>query len=172
VRYSRPLILGSLLAAASIPCWGQQSSTCKVYFRVVLSDPSVPGGSKDKLSDVQEKWLQDKAPKKYPTVCFSAEKATYAIVWNEEKLSKENTRPHVETNYDANGAAVGVSTTYIIELSTVFVTHVSIMKIGPDGTPQEPPIFVDRGPARSTQSSASAAGLEHGMKFLKSLASS
>lgn len=170
MKYIWPLILSALLAASCMPCWGQQSSTCKIYFKVVLSDPHGSAVPADKLSEVQEKWLREKAPKKYPAVCFNPQKATYALVWNEEKQSKENTRPHVEPTYDANGASVGSSTTYIIELSTLYVTHVSVMKIGLDGKLQDPPLFIDKDPARSTQSSTSAVGLEHGMKFLKSLA--
>jgi hypothetical protein len=172
VKFTWPLILGSLLTASCLPCWGQQPSSCKVYFKVVLSDPRIPGSPMDKLSDVQQKWLKEKAPKKYPSVCFNPEKASYAIVWNEEKQSKANTRPHVETNFDSNGASVGSTTTYTVELSILYITHVCVMKIGPDGNMQDPPIFVDSDPARSTQSSASAIGLEHGMKFLKSLGSS
>jgi len=139
---------------------------------VVLSDPRIPGSSMDKLSDAQEKWLKEKAPKKYPAVCFNPEKATYAIVWYEEKQLKENTRPHVETNIDTNGAVVSSTTSYTVEISTLYVTHVSVVKIGSDGKLQNPLVFIDSDPAHSAQSSSSASGLEHGMKFLKSLGNS
>jgi hypothetical protein len=169
VRYFRPLILVSLLALTGLHCWGQQPSPCKVYFKVLESDLRIPGSPIEKLTDAQEKWLRDKEPKKYPAICYDPAKATYVIAWTETQESKTNVRPHVETNTDVNGAVVGSSTTYTAEAATRYVTHISVMKIGADGRPEDPPLFVDRDPAHSNSSSASAAGLEHGIKFLSTL---
>ena len=167
--YSKWLIVVSLLALAGPHCWGQQPSSCKLYFKVLESDLRIPGSPIEKLSDSQTTWLRDKEPKKYPAICYDPAKATYAIAWSEDQESKPNMRPHIETNTDVNGNAIGSSATYTAETATRYVTHISVMKLGADGRPQDPPLFVDKNPAQSSHSSASAAGLEHGIKFLSTL---
>ena len=168
MKYAPVAILGSLLAVCVAPCLGQQPQTCKTYFKVIESDPHLPGGSMERLSDPQRKWLRDKAPKKYPGVCYDPVKATYAIVWNEERHSTTVSSPETAPIKDTDGNRVGSTTTYSTETQTRYVTYVSVMKIAADGKLQEPPLFFDNDHAHFFHSS-SASGLEQGIKFLSSV---
>jgi hypothetical protein len=139
-----------------------------VYFKVAQSSPQISGGSTRELSDPQKKWLRDKAPKKYPGVCFDPAKGTYAIALNEQQRAIMNSRPHIEPNIATNGGVTGSTITYTNESVTRSVTRVSVAKLGSDGKPLDPPLLLDNDPAHTFHAS-SPNGLELGVKFLASL---
>lgn len=169
MRHFRLLLLVSLFALTGLPCWGQQSTACKVHFKVIESDRRIPGSPIEKLTETQEKWLREKEPQKYPAVCFDPAKAMYAVIWTEAQETITNRRPHIEANVGVNDGVTGSTVTYSEETSTRSVTHISVAKIGADGSLEDPPVFVDKDPAQAKKSSSSAAGLEHGVKFLNTL---
>lgn len=168
MRFAGPFILACLLLTSAPACWGQQPSPCKVYFKVAESSPQIPGGSTEELSDPQKNWLRDKAPKKYPSVCFDPAKATHIIALNERPLTIVNSRPHIEPNFATNGGVTGSTITYTNESITRLVTLIFVEKLGADGKPLDPPLLLDNNPAHTFPAS-SPNGLELGVKFLASL---
>ena len=168
MRFAGPIILACLLVMSIPSCWGQQPSSCKVYFKVAESSPQSSGAPAEELSEAQQGWLRDKAPKKYPGVCFDQTKATYVITLKEQLLKIMNSRPHIEPNYATNGGVTGSTITYTNESITRQVTLIFVEKLGPDGKPLDPPLLLDNNPAHTFPAS-SPNGLELGIKFLAAL---
>lgn len=162
------------LILASLPCFGQ-SDNCKVRFKVLQSDPHIPGGSMERLSEPQKKWLHGKEQKKYPTVCYDPARAAYAIIWSEEVHSRLVSDETDEPVKDENGNRIGTTTGHSTETVSKYVTYVSVMRIASDGHLEKPPIFFgqDHPPVWSRWGygySSSANGLEEAVKFLSSVA--
>ncbi len=75
---------GAFVLLASLSGFGQDKNKldhagCKVYFTVFWADAHIPGGYAPGMHKEQKKWYEKTLVKKYPTVCMSAEKATYAM---------------------------------------------------------------------------------------------
>lgn len=174
----RKLLLFALLSP--LPCLAQP---CSVYFKVLQSDPHIPGGAMERASEPQKKWLAKTAPKKYPSACYDSEKATYAIVWTQERGSRLVSTKNEAPITDMNGNRVGTTSTTGTEEVAAFTTYVSVMKIGADKQLQTPPLFFGNDDTSSTnpaknlrdrfifapRKSSSTVALERAVQFLVSL---
>jgi len=64
----------------------QGQASCRVSFAVLQSDPHLPNGTLEGMSDAQRKWWDKKGVKKFPAACYDPAKATYKIVWWRETV--------------------------------------------------------------------------------------
>lgn len=165
----------AFLLLSPLPCFAQP---CAAYFKVLQSDPHIQGGTMERLSEPQKKWLTKKEQKKYPSVCYDSAKATYAIVWNQERGSRLiSNDKEVDVN-GTDGTKIGTTTTSKTSQVQAFLTYVSVMKIESDGKLRNPPLFFDTDHANSNwrayvkfvpDKSSSADALERAVKFIASL---
>lgn len=173
----------------SFPCMAQKQKDaeknpldhpgCKVYFTVYWADAHIPGGYAPGMHKEQKNWYEKALVKKYPTVCMSAEKATYAIFWSSEFKPLSITVPvyHQSTasiSGDVNATAtIGSYENETLQSKTnnVYMFIFPLNRTSETSiTPNDKPIFATHEESWWTYRAAHRKALEDTVKFLSGVA--
>jgi hypothetical protein len=175
-----------LILPALVPGLAQENSTaanvgCKVYFSVYWADEHIPGGFAPGMHKEQRNWYETKLAKKYPTVCMSPEKATYAVIWSSEFKPLSLTLPvYHQATTTISGDVKATATTGWYENETLqSKTNNVYMFVFPLNrtaqtsiTPGDSPIYATHQESWWTYRAAHRRSLEDVIKFLSDLGKS
>lgn len=174
----------AFILLASLSGFAQDKNTldhpgCKVYFTVYWADAHIPGGYAPGMHKEQKKWYEKTLVKKYPSVCLSAEKANYAVIWSSEFVPLSLTLPvYHQSTTTISGDVNATATTGWYENQTVQSktnsVYIFIFPLNRTSatsiSPNDKPIFATHQESWWTYRAAHRNALEDAIKFLSPLA--
>jgi hypothetical protein len=149
----RMLVVGALMFGLSMPAFGQDKISCKIFFQVLRADTRTPERLHLGMDGAQNRWWENQGQKMYPGLCLdgtvtAADKARYLVILSKSASIDET----AVAPGDAYGQTIDViqstAPTEWIYRSRWDMASISIVSVSYDGTLDRPPVHMQEG-ARS-----------------------